>query len=51
MEPEGSLHSLQEVCLCIFIPMSEKFVDEITRTFILTTAAHAHVQIASNNVL
>jgi hypothetical protein len=51
MEPEGSLHSLQEACLCIFIPMSEKFVDEITRTFILTTAAHAHVQIASNNVL
>jgi len=48
MEPEGSLHSLQEACLCMFIPMSEKFFDEVTRTFILTTATYAHVQIASN---
>jgi len=32
----------------MFIPMSEKCVDEVTRTFILTTAAHARVQIASN---
>jgi hypothetical protein len=48
MEPEGSLHSLQDAYLYICIPMSEKFVYEVTRTFILTTAAHEHVQIASN---
>lgn len=48
MEPEGSLHSLQEAYLYIFVPMSEKFVYEVRRTFILITAAHAHVQIASN---
>jgi hypothetical protein len=48
MEAEGSLHYLRETYLYILIPISEKFVCEITRTFILTTAAHAHVQIASN---